>query len=241
MIIDKFGALSYSSLKSFKECPASFIIYKQGKQIKKTAAMIFGSQCEEYVFGDSTKYISKSERPEAGKNMSSSKNKEWKLQMLSEGKEIIDCDDLEAMKRIKDGVFNDRAVMELLQHKYVTQEYFKYEAFNFEFHGYKDLSFDDFFIDFKTCTNAHPNKVKYDFMKFGYGLQAAIYSNHRGQEAFYLFADKNGNVSLNRVTEETIGYNWGEIEELTTGLKKCIITNNFPSFGFWSNDGIFEI
>jgi len=246
MQLNKYGRLSYSSIKAFAESPAAFLRYKN-KQTKSTNAMNFGTMCEMFLFEQeqfNAKYISNQLRPEPKKAATTKANKAWKAQQIEQGKLIYNSADYDSLLKIKDGVFSDPNSRELLEQAKEYQKYFKIkELFGFEWHGYKDIDCGDFFIDFKVCANAQPNKVNYDFRKYKYGLQAVLYwlASGKQQEPYYIFADRNGDVSVHRISEDTLEVYFNELEHLATNLKKCIYKNSFPSFGFWSHDGIFEI
>lgn len=55
------------------------------------------------------------------------------------------------------------------------------------FKGYVDVLSSNFITDIKTTTQLHPNKFYWEFKKYGYELQAAIYCEMTFRNKFYIF------------------------------------------------------
>ena len=137
MQLNKYGRLSYSSIKAFAESPAAFLRYKN-KQTKATDSMNFGTMCEMFLFEQdkfNEKYISNNLRPEPKKAATTKANKAWKAEQLAQGKLIYNSSDYDSLLKIKDGVFSDPYSRELIDQVTDYQSYFKIkDLFGFEWH-----------------------------------------------------------------------------------------------------------
>lgn len=209
---DNYDYLSKSFLTKFDTSPAHAYHYMMHRGEIDTPAMRFGRAYHSIIEG---KFFARfaifdeTARPELDKTMASKANKEWKATFLQAAKEnnmeVIgreEADQIGAMlERLK-----ANEIVQMIKAFDLVQE----EAFRAEIDGYKikckpdglqlnrGKNGENLVIDWKTCASVHPMKVKYDIPKFGYDVQAAMYSeiisamnDNRETNFMFIFQEKN--------------------------------------------------
>lgn len=201
--------LSYTSLKLANQDMKLFELYVQGKLYKDSDALTFGSMYDTmlfepdkfnnrfFVLDDSAiTYTIGGKAPRM-----TTKYKDWKTEFLSK----VDTDKLKVVS-VED---HDQAIdmINRLEETGVVQTYLKgkYQEEligyidDIPLHGFLDCLGKDFVSDSKTVRSI--DGFKYDVFKFGYDLQAYIYSTLSGLDTFYWVCQDKGSPYLVGVFE----------------------------------------
>lgn len=247
------GHLSFSSLKAFKESPASFIEYKLAKR-EPSDAMLFGSMLHCLVLepqdfenrylcledGDICAQIGGA-KPRATKAY-----KEWYQVTISEAgeREIVATNDYLSAKIIASNVLHNRASAKVLDKGWEHEKPIEWEFKNFMFKGFIDGKGDKVVFDLKTCSDASPTKFHREIISNSYYLQAAMYLYAVGENlTYYIIAvDRKGGVSVHKLEDRLIEHGMVEYNKLLDRFNECILKDDFDkSYDFWSDrfDGSF--
>jgi hypothetical protein len=165
-------------------------------------AMRFGRIYHAIIAGETDSFVvfDTDKRPEQDKTMASNLNKAWKDQVMTDAGDRDICTAEEYAQFL--------AMIERLRENEVVQQINAFdlvqeEAFKAEIDGYKvkckpdglqvarGANKENLVIDWKTCTSVHPDKIRYDMIKYGYDVQAALYtdiiSELNGGESNFMF------------------------------------------------------
>ena len=194
--------LSKSFLQQFSISPAHAKHYMENPP--DTDAMRFGRIYHAMIAGAVSEFalFDPAQRPELDKTFGSKLNKEWKETfILAAEKNGIDICTIEEHEQITSMIskLRDNEVVQQINAFDLVQE----EAFRTEIDGYKvkckpdglqihrGTNKENLVIDWKTCTSVHPDKIRYDMIKYGYDVQAALYtdiiSETNGGESNFMF------------------------------------------------------
>lgn len=250
--------LSYSSLSAFKKSPLEFLHYKF-QQREQTPAMAFGSMAHNFILEYHTffwnYYVIDSDAPKKPTSAQyNAKNPSvdtlaaimyWdKLEQEAGDKKLITQNDLKELEKLSNSLFKNAAAMHLIiKCKDFEKEYnFKHD--NFLFKSFIDAEDSNIRLDLKIVQNAEPKKFQRDAIAYGYHIQAAMYELAGGKRDYYLIAlDRNGGVSVNKLSDELIAYGMQEINNLLENFNRCILEDAWlQSYEFYSSraDGAYE-
>lgn len=247
------GHLSFSSLKCFKESPASFIEYKLAKR-EPSDAMLFGSMLHclvlepkdfenRYLCLEDTDICNQigGAKPRATKAY-----KEWYQFTISEAgeRQVVDTNDFLSAKIIASNVTHNRASAKVLNMGWEHEKPVEWEFKNFMFKGFIDGKGDKAIFDLKTCADASPSKFHREIISNSYYLQAAMYLYAVGENLpYYIIAvDRKGGVSAHKLEDRLIEQGMVEYNKLLDRFNECILKDEFDkSYDFWSDkfDGTF--
>jgi len=192
--------LSKSFLQQFATSPAHAKHYMDNKL--DTDAMRFGRIYHAMIAGAADEYVvfDPDLRPEPDKTFGSKLNKEWKegFAIANDGKDVCSIDELKQFETMIQQLRANEVVQQINAFDLVQEE-----AFRTEIDGYKvkckpdglqihrGENKENLVIDWKTCTSVHPDKIRYDMIKYGYDVQAALYtdiiSEINGGESNFMF------------------------------------------------------
>jgi len=251
--------VSASRLKTLKKSPLHFINYKaMAPRAEFTIGNVF--EClileedkftEQFYIFDDRKVCQEI----GGKNPRvTNKYRDWKAEALkfAEGREIINFEDYELVRNMLDQFDTNREANRLLSAGTVQPSIF------FDYNGVKLKTRPDFvnqsggvIVDIKTTSAEGPEGFQKQMANLNYHLQAVMQiegAKQAGidvQHYFYLVAEKNAPycVNLYRLNEETINFAYAELDELTTLLKECQQSNQWPGYEHRAdnNHGILNI
>ena len=250
--------LSYSSLSAFKKSPLDFLHYKF-KPKEQTPAMAFGSMAHNFIleyhnFFDNY-FIIDSDAPKKPTSVQiNAKNPSvdtlaaiiyWdNLKHEAGNRTFITHSDMNELEKLSDSLFKNISANNLIiQCKEFEKEYnFKHD--NFLFKSFIDAEDSNIRLDLKIVQNADPKKFQRDAFNYGYHIQAAMYEIAGGKRDYYLIAlDRNGGVSVNKLSDELIAYGRQEINNLLENFNRCILEDAWlQSYEFYSlrSDGAYE-
>jgi len=195
-----FEFLSKSFLTKFQLSPLHAYHYMTAEQTD-TDAMRFGrayhaiiaDQMDEVVIFDPV------ERPEPDKNFGSKLNKQWKEEIFSiPDKDIISMEEYLIIKKMIAQLQLNEMVQQIHAFELVQEEAFRTVIDTYKVKCKPDglqigrgENKENLIIDWKTCTSVHPDKIRYDIVKYGYDVQAALYSDIiteiHGNESNFMF------------------------------------------------------
>ena len=221
--------LSYSSLSAFKKSPLEFLHYKF-KQKEQTPAMAFGSMAHNFILQYDTffsnYYVIDNDAPKRPTIAQYNAKKPsddtlaaieyWDdLEQEAFGSILITQNDLKELDKLSNSLFKNAAAMQLIiQCKDFEKEY-DFNHDNFSFKSFIDAEDSKIRLDLKIVQSAEPKKFQRDALAYGYHMQAAMYEIAGGKRDYYLIAlDRNGGVSVNKLSEELIAYGKQEINNL---------------------------
>ena len=190
---NSFDYLSKSFLFNFEQSPLAAYMYMTGEK-KDTDGMRFGRLYHSIIAGDTDSYVllDETKRPEPEKTFASKANKLWKNGIIDNArmnnKDIISLDEYNQILEMIERLRSDETVQRVNAFDLVQEEAFKADIKEGDI-TYKVKCKPDglqigrgennanLVIDWKTCASVAPGKVRYDFVKFGYDVQAALYSD----------------------------------------------------------------
>jgi hypothetical protein len=250
--------LSYSSLSAFKKSPLDFLHYKF-KPKEQTPAMAFGSMAHNFILEYHTffdnYYVIDVNAPKKPTSIQINAKKPsddtifaiqyWENLSKEAGNlTLITNSDLNELDKLSNSLFKNTAAMHLvIKCKEFEKEYnFKHD--NFLFKSFIDAEDSNIRLDLKIVQSAEPKKFQRDAIAYGYHIQAAMYELAGGKRDYYLIAvDRNGGVSVNKLSEELIAYGMQEINNLLENFNRCVLEDAWmQSYEFYSSraDGAYE-
>lgn len=247
------GHLSFSSLKCFKESPATFIEYKLAKR-EPTDAMLFGSMLHCLVLEPQDfekRYLCLDDQDicnsiGGAKPRATKAYKEWKEFTIAEagGREIVETNDFFSAKIIASNVLHNRASAKILDMCWEREKPIEWEFKNFKFKGFIDGKGEKAKCDLKSCADASPQKFQREIINNSYYLQGAMYNYAEGENVpYYIIAvDRKGGVSVHKLEDRLIEAGMNEYNKLLDKFNECILKDDFDkSYDFWSDrfDGTF--
>lgn len=247
------GHLSFSSLKCFKESPATFIEYKLAKR-EPTDAMLFGSMLHCLVLEPQDfekRYLCLDDQDicnsiGGAKPRATKAYKEWKEFTVAEAgdREIVETNDYLSAKIIASNVLHNRASSKILDMCWEREKPIEWEFKNFKFKGFIDGKGDKAKCDLKSCADASPQKFQREIINNSYYLQGAMYNYAEGENVpYYIIAvDRKGGVSVHKLEDRLIEAGMNEYNKLLDKFNECILKDDFDkSYDFWSDrfDGTF--
>lgn len=247
------GHLSFSSLKCFKESPATFMEYKLAKR-EATDAMLFGSMLHCLVLEPQEfekRYLCLDDQDicnqiGGAKPRATKAYKEWYQFTIGEAgeRQIVETNDYISAKIIASNVLHNRASAKVLDMGWEHEKAIEWEFKNFMFHGFIDGKGGKAIFDLKTCPDAAPQKFQRELISNSYYLQAAMYLyGVQGNLPYYIIAvDRKGGVSVHKLEDKLIEQGMSEYNKLLDRFNECILKDLFDqSYDFWSDrfDGTF--
>lgn len=247
------GHLSFSSLKAFKESPATFIEYKLAKR-EPSDAMLFGSMLHCLVLEPQDfdkRYLCLEDADicaqiGGAKPRATKAYKEWYQTSVGEAgdREIVETNDYISAKIIASNVLHNRASAKVLDKGWEHEKPIEWEFKNFMFKGFIDGKGDKAIFDLKTCPDAAPLKFQREIINNSYYLQAAMYLYGVAENLpYYIIAvDRKGGVSVHKLEDRLIEHGMTEYNKLLDRFNECILKDEFnKSYDFWSErfDGSF--
>ena len=245
-------ALSFSSLKAFRQSPSAFIEYVF-KEKKQTDAMFLGVliHClilepekfeERYTILDDEEKCNEigGAKPRATKAY-----KEWRDIFISTAKgEVVPLKVAQQAKIIAGNATHNRAAAKVLSICPVREQYIEWQYKNFKFRGYYDGGGAKARCDVKLVPDASPRKAQRTIIDMWYHGQAAMYlTAEKVRLPYYVICvDRKGGVSVHRLDKSLIDHGLDEYSIVVDKFNECMLKENFnQSFDFWaeSYDGIY--
>lgn len=249
-IFSKEKHLSFSALKSFLESPRHFYRYKVERETTK--AMEEGTQfhmaileplkfIEKYwVLDDSAKVIEIG----GGNPRATTKYKEWKQEQidLNAGKELISKEDYDLYLQIGEYLKINSATSWIINGLVNKEKSFEFEHDGFIIKGKIDGEGNDYLMDLKKVADANFRKIKWVIYDMMYHMQAAIYSAAVRKSNYYLvFVDKSINVTVVKLTEETLQVGFTAFESALSEFRRCAEEDAFNSSYEFFNGGFIRV
>lgn len=182
--------LSYSSLKAFEKSPNHYIQYVTRETKAPSAAMVFGSAAHKWILERSSFDDEYFVAPKLDRRTENGKKLAKEIQ--ESGKEYISDDDFLRISKMASIVNQNEWAKKLV---YDMAEGYEVEINGdingYPFNGYADIVGPSYVADLKTSSDIDPKSFSRDAEKFGYHLQAAIYSTITQKEFYWIAIDSN--------------------------------------------------
>lgn len=243
--------LSFSALKEFAKSPKHFYKYKTDK--KTTDAMNQGKmfhmailepekfKSEYWVLDDSEKVVEIG----GGNPRLTTKYKEWKAeqQKANEGRELIKKEDYDLYLAMGEYLGQCSATKDLMAGLTEKEYPFEFVQDDFLITGRIDgKRGEEYAIDLKKIADASFKKCKWAVIDMLYDRQGAIYSHATKVKAYYLiFIDGECNVTVIKLTEETLQKSFGEFSISLREFRRCAEEDLFYSSYEFYNNGFIEL
>lgn len=188
---NKRKGIRRSDLWKLNRSPAHFK-YAQEHPVEQTAAMAFGSAVHEAVL---TPRIFKKKYVVADFDARTKEGKALKQQYLDEGKILLTKDQMEQINGIVASIKANPYAKRLLTGKHETAHFWKDPETGEKCKCKTDCETDildtHYVVDLKTCSSAETDEFVRDAIKFGYFMQAAMYTQgvkcHTGKDSIFIF------------------------------------------------------
>ena len=241
--------LSKSFLAKFELSPLHAYHYMTSEVKKDTPAMQFGRVYHSVIAGEKYAIIDEAQRPEPDKTFASKLNKEWKESIIQTAKnqklDIVSAEDhIEIMGMID--ILRANEIVQKINAFELRQE----ETFKAEVNGRKLKCKPDglqigrgenkanLIIDWKTCQTIAPRSIMYDFPKYGYDVQAAVYCDvisklHGGESnMLFIFQEKDAPYDvlpvLVNADSETMQYGREKYQRYYDKAMECFDSGVWP-------------
>lgn len=233
--------LSYSSLKEFSKSPASYLRYcsKPYEEKYTFARLLDAFLCDPNKY---KKFTPDSDKPLPDKDFRTKVNQEWKKEQELKGNIIFPKDEKDKLERIKEMLFNDSFLREILE-KGEKQKYGKGidENTGLEYHGYTDVYFHGIGIDFKN-NPASPSYVSREIFKQKWNLQAEMYKRLFGLTDYYIVViEDEYDFSTHKLDEEVRAWSANQLDNLFERFLYCLDTGMFESYNSITPTGYFNV
>ena len=243
--------LSFSALKAFRQSPKHFFKYKTEKET--TEAMNQGKMfhmailepekfmATYWVLDDSAKVLEIG----GGNPRATNKYKEWLIEQdkLNKGKERIKKDDYDSYLAMGEYLMQCSATRDLMAGLTEKEYPFEFIQDDFLITGRIDGKRKrEYAIDLKKIADASFKKCKWAVVDMLYDMQGAIYSHASGVEKYFLiFIDSGCNVTVIKLSEETLQRAFGEFSVSLSEFRRCVEENLFYASYEFYNNGFIEV
>lgn len=188
---NKRKGIRRSDLWKLNRSPAHFK-YAQEHPAEQTAAMLFGSAVHDAVL---TPRMFKKHYAIADFDARTKEGKALKQQYLDEGKILLTKDQGDQINGIAEAIKAHPYARRLLTGKHETAHFWADpdtgEKCKCKTDCETDIGGIHYVVDLKTCGNAETDEFVRDAVKFGYFMQAAMYTQgvkcHTGQDSVFVF------------------------------------------------------
>ena len=188
---NKRKGIRRSDLWKLNRSPAHFR-YAQEHPVEQTAAMMFGSAVHDAVL---TPRMFKKHYAVADFDARTKAGKELKQKYLDEGKILLTVDQMEQIQGISDSIKANPYAKRLLTGKHESAHFWTDpetgEKCKCKTDCETDINGVHYIVDLKTCGNAETDEFVRDAIKYGYFMQAAMYSDgvkcQTGKDSVFVF------------------------------------------------------
>lgn len=232
-------AISNSKLSWYKQSPAHFKYFQEHGQEDKPAYLIGGAThtvlLEPDTFKKNYYVLNENDRPEPEKDFRSSKNKQWKEEIMEaySHKSIITVKEYDMIMLMMEQMQKNDQVKELLKDSTYEQEVFWTDPeTGLACKKKVDISNTSFRADYKTTDNADPFKWQKKAWSFDYYRQAGFYDLDEPKEFWFIAQEKTApyGISVHKCTPDMINYGKDESMKLLHQIKACIDADFWPSY-----------
>lgn len=176
MKYDEIPAVRRSDLWELRKSPAHYL-YAVTHERETTAALAFGTAAHKYILEPDDFWNCYAIAPKVDRRTKAGKEEYEAFLEQSAGKTIITQEDLETIKQMDEAIMQNESAIRLLktgQHE-VPIEWTDPDTGE-ECKCRPDCITGDYIVDYKTTTSCEGNAFEYSCRKYGYKLQAAMYT-----------------------------------------------------------------
>lgn len=176
MKYDEIPAVRRSDLWELRKSPAHYL-YAVTHERETTAALAFGTAAHKYILEPDDFWNCYAIAPKVDRRTKTGKEEYAAFLEQSAGKTIITQEDLEIIKQMDEAIMQNESAIRLLktgQHE-VPIKWTDPDTGE-ECKCRPDCITGDYIVDYKTTTSCEGNAFEYSCRKYGYKLQAAMYT-----------------------------------------------------------------
>lgn len=242
-------AISRSELWRMHESPEKFKYYRENPP-EPTPALLFGQVVHKLLLQPETFNDDFAIAPNVDRRTKDGKEAYNAFLTASEGKGIVTPDVYETAQRMAQKALQEPLVQKLLAGKKEVPFFWTDEDTGIDCKCRVDclteIGDNLIIVDYKSCTDASNDSFMRDAMKYGYTLQAAMYSDgvekNLGRTPLFVFIvqEKTEPYSLNilQAEEAFVRYGYDLFREYLGIYKYCMETGNW--YGPLGRDGIIN-
>lgn len=225
---------------------------------EKTEAMFFGIMFHTFVleplkFKKEYVLYDLSKRANPSMTMAANANKEWHNQQMesmdSLGQHPVTPEQLEQMKSMRDSLFSEPEILELLTYPGQFEKAFQWTD---EETGLqckclvdKDLPKLDLIIDLKTCKSAEFDKFTRDAATYDLDFQTAYYLDGTKRKNMAFLCVENTEPFACSLfypdPDEFTAFGRDSYKRCLAAVKDCQETDKWPSYSYWSPRGGYSL
>jgi hypothetical protein len=234
--LSKKDHIAASDIKSFLNSPAKYYYEKYVRKEKEEKKhLTLGSAIHELILEPhlfKTNYVI---FPKVDGRTKEGKTAMEKFKEISEGKTILNEDEMEMINGIAKNAMNNHTLVELLKDSYREVSCYTVD----EKTGLKIRMRPDILPqtkrilgDLKSCLDSSPKKFKSDCYTYGYSISAAYYGDFLGRENYLFIACAKTppyEVALYVLNDEMVQYGREQYRMGLDLIKFCTDNNYFPS------------
>lgn len=176
MKYDEIPAVRRSDLWELRKSPAHYL-YAVTHERETTAALAFGTAAHKYILEPDDFWNCYAIAPKVDRRTKAGKEEYAAFLEQSAGKTVITQEDLETIKQMDEAIMQNESAIRLLktgQHE-VPIEWTDPDTGE-ECKCRPDCITGDYIVDYKTTMSCEGNVFEYSCKKYGYKLQAAMYT-----------------------------------------------------------------
>ena len=234
--------LSYSSLKEFAKSPAHYIAYLNGDK-EPSKEMIFGSMLHCLLLQPKEFNSQFAVMPNVDRRTSEGKATYAKFMSEAEGKSVVQESELEDANRLVEKVMMQDHFKKLVSDCNIFENEFRQDIDGLPFRGFIDGEADNYVLEVKTASDAHPKTIINNFYDRGYHIQAAIYNMVTNKPVKYLIIETKSpyNIVVADASQDYINLGKKTVSELVMLFNGCM-QNNLWDMGYeFHSGGDFEV
>ena len=234
-------AISRSALWEIRKSPAHFR-YKQDNPIVPTPALVFGQLFHSIALQPELTHEQFVIEPELDKRTKIGKEAYAEFVLQNTDKTIVTVDMVEQALNMAQAVTNNEVAYSLISGE-VETPYFWTDEHTGEpckcrTDVVKEIAEQQIIVDLKSCTDASTEAFVRDAIKFGYDVQAAMYSEgvkaNTGKDSIFVFVavEKEPPYAVNVIQADKLFMQsgWSKLRDLMAIYHDCNVTGNWYGY-----------
>lgn len=232
--------VSASMIKVLSESPQEYYqrFIAHTMQDEDTDAMRFGRAFHAYILEPITFATRFAVAPKCDKRTTKGKEEYAEFMAANAGKELVDAQDIELLKRLRDAIHTHKFASAVLSKSGLVEHSIKWEADGLNRKAKPDFIIEEnaIAVDLKTTDNASPASFADAIGKYKYHLQAAWYlggllnvSKTENYRFIFIACSKKPpySVAVYEIEDEDIDFAWNENERIVSELLGRIKHNHW--------------
>jgi len=242
-------AISRSELWRIHESPEKFKWYRENPQ-ESTPALLFGQVVHKLLLEPDDFETEFAVAPKVDRRTANGK-KDWaEFCEIAEGKQVVQAEMYQQAVEMVTTAMSNSLIKSLLAGQHETPFFWTDEMTGEDCKCRTDalveIGNDLLIVDYKTCTDASNDGFLRSATKYGYTLQAAMYSEgveqNTGRKPLFVFIAQEKNppyaVNILQADEKFVEYGYDQFREYLGTYHYCKESGNW--FGFLGREGILN-